>query len=261
MSTTADYMDVGDHSLSPPQNVIQNDILAIQSPHEHYPDHVHHDEHTEKGRKDEIAVPDGTTFEKSSIMPQDLPHHDLHRRQHAVMVKEPVAAINPEQGTVCPSHSSEDPQTHSVSMYYTRYRIFFHLFLGVLFTGWWIVGLVLHGIHEPLSSNTGWLKPFLLWLVIALKIFFSHVPISVLTKPMSWVWRATGVRFAELLPDRFKTPLAALLVVSVFLIGGFVSPESEDNTRNNRAVCTYIRNLHVLRVFALESCFDSYYTP
>ena len=229
MSTTADSMDFGDPNPSPPQNVIQNDIQAVQSPHEHHPDHVHHDEHAERGRKDEITYSYGTTFEKSSSTPQDPPHHDPHRRQLADTTKEPVAAV-----------SSEVPQAHSFSRFYKRYRIIFHLFLGALFTGWWIVGLILHGIHEPLSSNTGWLKPFILWLAIALKIFFCHIPISVLTKPMSWVWRATGVRLTELLPDQFKIPLAALLVVSVFLIGGFVSPESEDNTRGNRAVCTYV---------------------
>ena len=234
MSTTADYMDLGGHNPSPIQDVIQNDIPAIPSPHEHNSEHMHQDEHTDRGRKDGIAYSCGTTFEKSSTTPQDPPHHDLHWRQHGDMAKEPVA----------PSHSSEDPQTHSFPKFHTRYRLFFHVFLGIIFTGWWIVGLVLHGVHEPLSSNTGWLKAFILWLAIALRILFFYLPSSVLTKPLSWVWRATSVRFVELLPDRFKIPLAALLVVSVFLIGGFVSPESEDNTRVNRAVCTYVRNQH-----------------
>lgn len=55
---------------------------------------------------------------------------------------------------------------------------------------------------------------------------------------MHWVWENTGMRFAELLPGRFKIPLGAIMVLAVFLIGGFASPESEDNTRDNRAVCT-----------------------
>ena len=63
---------------------------------------------------------------------------------------------------------------------------------------------------------------------------------------MYWAWEKTGVRFSELLPDRFKIPLGALLTVSVFLIGGFASPESEDNTRDNRAICTFYPSPHLL---------------
>lgn len=40
------------------------------------------------------------------------------------------------------------------------------------------------------------------------------------------------MRFVELLPDRYKLPLGALLVIAVILIGGFASPESQDNTRD-----------------------------
>lgn len=36
----------------------------------------------------------------------------------------------------------------------------------------------------------------------------------------------------KLLPDKYKLPLGALLVVAVILIGGFASPESQDNTRD-----------------------------
>lgn len=49
---------------------------------------------------------------------------------------------------------------------------------------------------------------------------------------MHYAWNHTGVRFAEMLPDRYKIPLGAFLVVAVLLIGGFASPESQDNTRD-----------------------------
>ena len=56
---------------------------------------------------------------------------------------------------------------------------------------------------------------------------------------MHWVWNNTGVRFARLFPDNLKLPLGALLVVGVILIGAFASPESQDNTRDNRAVSLF----------------------
>ncbi len=88
------------------------------------------------------------------------------------------------------------------------------------------------GIHDPLSSRTGWLKPFLFWLAITLRIFFFHVPITIITKPMHYGWANTGVRFTELFPERYKTPLGAFVVVAVIIVGGFASPESQDNTRD-----------------------------
>lgn len=78
--------------------------------------------------------------------------------------------------------------------------------------------------------------PFLLWLAITLRLLFFHVPISIVTKPMHLVWNATGVRFARLMPEKLKIPASAALVVAVFLVGSFASPESQDNTRKNRAV-------------------------
>ena len=82
-------------------------------------------------------------------------------------------------------------------------------------------------------------QPFLLYLVISLRLFFFHAPISVVTKPMHMIWNATGVRFASLIPDRLKIPMGAVLVIGVMLIGGFASPESQDNTRDNRAVSLF----------------------
>ena len=48
---------------------------------------------------------------------------------------------------------------------------------------------------------------------------------------MHYVWANTGTRFAEIFPDRYKIPLGALVVIGVFIVGSFASPESQDNTR------------------------------
>jgi len=103
---------------------------------------------------------------------------------------------------------------------------------------WWIASLILHR-NDPLSSRTGWLKPFLLYLGITLRLIFFHVPITVITKPMRWTWHNTGVKVATMVPEKLKIPLAAILVVGVMVIGAFASPESKDNTRDNRAVSLF----------------------
>ncbi len=81
--------------------------------------------------------------------------------------------------------------------------------------------------------------PFLFYLAITLRIIFFHIPITIITKPMHLVWNNTGVRFAQLIPEKLKIPAGALLVVGVFFIGSFASPESQDNTRANRAVSLF----------------------
>lgn len=56
---------------------------------------------------------------------------------------------------------------------------------------------------------------------------------------MHWIWANTGVRFAALIPDKLKIPLSAVFVIAVILAGSFASPESQDNTRSNRAVSLF----------------------
>ncbi|KAG8533801.1 uncharacterized protein KY384_001542 [Bacidia gigantensis] len=140
-----------------------------------------------------------------------------------------------------PSSAIEEhgTRTHASSSIYEKYKPVFHLFIWLLFTGWWIAGLCLHGIHDSTGSRTGWLKPFLVWLAITLRFVFFYVPITVITKPMHWVWTNTGVRFTALVPEKLRLPLSGAFVVAVFLIGGFASAESKDNTRANRAVSLF----------------------
>ena len=223
------------------REVVPNDDPALDVAHEHRHTHLHHDENAEKGRQDEVAYSKGTTDEKSTIPHQDLQDHDLARPKHRESAKDtPIVTDNLSNAEKAGSGSEElDPQTHTVSNFYRKYRLVFHLFVWMVFTGWWIAGLVVHGIHDSTGSRTGWLKAFLVWLTITLRILFFHVPITVITRPMRWVWRNTGVRFAELIPEKLKVPLGALLVIAVLLIGGFASPENQDNTRDNRAVSLF----------------------
>ena len=68
---------------------------------------------------------------------------------------------------------------------------------------------------------------------------FFYVPITIISRPMHFVWNNTAVRLVSFVPDKLKIPAGASIVVAVLLIGGFASPESVDNTRDNRAVSLF----------------------
>lgn len=103
----------------------------------------------------------------------------------------------------------------------------------MFFTGWWIASVVVH------RHDKNWIIPFLFWLCIMLRLIFFHVPITIISKPMHFVWNHTGVRFTNLIPERMRIPLGALLTIAVIVVGAFASEESQDNTRANRAVSLF----------------------
>lgn len=72
-----------------------------------------------------------------------------------------------------------------------------------------------------------------------IRLITLHVPITLVTKPMHWVWSQTGVRVANLVPEKLRIPSAAALTIAVIIVGSFASAESEDNTRANRAVSLF----------------------
>src|SRR5689334_11552758 len=82
---------------------------------------------------------------------------------------------------------------------------------------WWIAGLVLHR-----TDSLGWLKPFLLWLAITLRLIFFWIPITVVTRPMHWTWNQTGVRVYQAIPEKLRIWLAALVALATILVGSFV---------------------------------------
>lgn len=93
--------------------------------------------------------------------------------------------------------------------------------------------------NDAISSRTGWLKPFLFYLAISLRLFFFHVPITIITRPMHIVWSNTGPKLVNLISAKLRLPVGAAVVITVMLIGAFVSPESRNNTRANRAVSLF----------------------
>lgn len=98
---------------------------------------------------------------------------------------------------------------------------------------WWIASLVLH------RHNKNWVIPFLLWLCITIRLVTFHVPASYVLKPVKFVWMNTIVKIVHLIPENLRIPLGALGAIAVIIVGAFASPESQDNTRSNRAVSLF----------------------
>ena len=66
-----------------------------------------------------------------------------------------------------------------------------------------------------------------------------YVPAKYAMIPIRFLWNNTAVRIGNLVPPKLKIPAGGALTVAVFLIGGFASEESQDNTRANRAVSMF----------------------
>ncbi|KEZ40744.1 hypothetical protein SAPIO_CDS8693 [Scedosporium apiospermum] len=218
---------------------------ALDPKNQHVHSHTHHGPTAEDGTHIHATYTRGTTFDPTLIPPQSL----IHRHDDV----ENIAA----QGQVLPEYTkpeSDDKEKRDVidtsagedshhqdpyrtpskfGLFYRRHRIFFHLGIFLLFTGWWIASLALH------HSDKNWVVPFLVWLAISLRLLFFHVPISIVSKPIRFIWQHTGVFIHDRIPAKLRTPLAALVTVAAILLGAFVSEESEDNTRENRAVSLF----------------------
>ena len=123
------------HNASPQDHVIENDDPALNEAHEHSHSHMHHDKRAEQGRKDEVVYSEGTTFERSTIPRQDPRDHDPARRRYADPSKGNTGILDEEKIINPETLDETDPRTHTLSNFYLRYRIFFHLFIWLFFTG------------------------------------------------------------------------------------------------------------------------------
>lgn len=99
---------------------------------------------------------------------------------------------------------------------------------------WWI-----HGLYFHRNDHYGWLKPFLLYLAITIRIVTWYIPVRYVMDPARVVWRHTIFRVYSLIPSKLRQPLAALGTLGVFLVGSMVPAETGDNTRANRAISIF----------------------
>ncbi|KAI9932685.1 hypothetical protein ASPWEDRAFT_33599 [Aspergillus wentii DTO 134E9] len=209
-TTTPSTHDETPHSADP----------ALLPENQHHHAHHHHTAFAEQGHEDDVVYAKDVTFEKNGIPePSPLDHSGNSQSDKDV------------EGT-----GENYPQSSwkSRCRRYTRHwRHVVHAAIWILFTGWWITGLIYH------RYDLGWLIPFLVYLAITLRILFFYVPVSIVTKPLYWVWDHTARPFVRVIPEKLRVPSAGLLAVSVIIIGSFASPESGDNSRENRAVSVF----------------------
>lgn len=128
-------------------------------------------------------------------------------------------------------------------------RLAFHLFnffLAAFFTGWWMASLIVH------HADKNWVVPFLIWLVIMLRVLFNYLPSRYPARVLRTTWQHTVLKVVHLIPEQFRTLAGAIGAIAVILVGTFVTEESEDNTRANRAVSLF-GMVVILFVFWLTS--------
>ena len=116
-------------------NVIPNPDPALDISHEHHHAHAHHNEHALQGYTNEVVYSTGTIAKKSIISDQDPLDRTLHRR-HQEEKNADINITDTKKGITPPLNPEEDLQTHTFSCFYGKYRMLFHLFIWLLFTGW-----------------------------------------------------------------------------------------------------------------------------
>lgn len=122
MATTEHNNAVGEHKPNntlPQDRVAQNNDPVLDPAHQHHHGHLHHDVPVEKGNEDEMVYSNGSAIDESTIPDQITHDHDIHK----------------SEGTHQNDIEVGDPQSQKPPGLYTRYRIFFHLFIWLFFTG------------------------------------------------------------------------------------------------------------------------------
>lgn len=151
------------HNSSPQTGVVPSTDPALETTHEHTHTHLHHGASALKHRtpEEDVVYSSGTTDEPHTIPHQDKMDDIDHRRQTGNAqaqndMEKGAAAYNINKDAVGyeVEHSAseeEDPKHHGFSGFYRKHRIFFHLGLAFVITGWWIASLVLHAVSTRIS--------------------------------------------------------------------------------------------------------------
>ncbi|KAI1415501.1 H+/nucleoside cotransporter-like protein [Hypoxylon sp. FL1857] len=206
------------HNSSLQVDVAPNPDPALQFANEHRHPHLHHGglAADPASHEDELVLYSKSEPDKSIEKPQD----------YAAAEK---SVTDEESGNVGHIQGEESEQKSFLAYWYQRLRAYVHATIWLVFTAWWIYGLV------RFRNEKNWLIPFLVYLAITLRIIFLWIPVKYVMMPVKFVWRHTAFRAYDMTPKKLHRPLAALVTVAVFLIGSMVPEESGENTRARRA--------------------------
>ncbi|KAK1975984.1 NupC family nucleoside transporter [Colletotrichum cereale] len=213
----------------------RNSDPALEINNQHHHQHLHH-----SARVDAKGHDDNVTYARTgdSTVP-----HQSHLQQHADVPHDiekgdklsgPPDYDGEKTGVVSSNEEEEKKKKPSMlKTLYRRHKWVVHVFFFCLFTGWWIASLVLH------RNDKNWVVPFLVWLAISLRLLFFYVPSSYVSRPIKFAWQHSAVHIYNFIPTKFRTIAGAALTLAVMIVGSFVSEESADNTRENRAVSIF----------------------
>lgn len=217
--------------------------LDISNQH-HHP-HTHHAASATPDEKHSPAYVVGTTLDPSTVPNSSDSFHRKSQDYSRPVEKEGAHNITDvEQGhnKSIGTGSVDDHKNHAhdesgkkkgmVGVYYKKYKFVVHILVWLLFTAWWIVGLVKH-------RDFGWVVPFLLYLCVTLRIIFFYVPAGHVMKPIKFIYKNTALRIVSFIPERFRIWIGAFITVAVFCIGAFASEETPGNTRASRAISLF----------------------
>ncbi|PWW75561.1 hypothetical protein C7212DRAFT_364658 [Tuber magnatum] len=219
---------VDDHNpTSTPKAPLPDPALDIQNQHHHSAAAAH----ASHNPASEPSYVISTSSNDKHAPPQFSREHTHDVERHAGAPEKGDDAV--EDGSMRSSGEGGGRRPGKVGVYYRKYKPFVHLFTFALFTGWWIASLVLH------RHDKNWVIPFLLWLMITLRIITLWLPARHVLRPGKFVWSKTVIPLIAAIPPRFRLGVGATLVVSIFLLGAFVSEESLNNTRDSRAISLF----------------------
>lgn len=217
---------------------------ALDPHNQHHHEHKHHA--PSAAAPDDIVYTTGTTVDPPHVPTQqhggNFPiHKDTDVEKAGSRAGTPPDYSDHEKGeatkVVRDGEASEEESPRGwkarFPLVYRHRRPLIHLFIAALFTGWWIASLVLH------HHDKNWVVPFLLWLAIMLRLVTFYVPVRYVTGPIKTVWTHTAVRVYDMIPPKLRTPAGAAVTVATILVGSFVTEESADNSRENRAVSCF----------------------
>ncbi|TDZ49785.1 Solute carrier family 28 member 3 [Colletotrichum trifolii] len=220
----------------------RNSDPALDVTNQHQHEHRHHSSRVAEAK----ALDDNVTYTRtgeSNVPRQSHVHdderHDIEKANGGPPDYEKAGANG---GVLTPSEQEGggDENRPSGSGPWFRIKLFLrknkwvkHVAIAAVMTGWWIASLVLH------HHDKNWVVPFLVWLAIMLRILFRYVPSSYVSRPIKFAWQHSAVHVYNAIPARFRTYAGAAVTLAVMLVGSFVSEESADNTRENRAVSIF----------------------
>lgn len=139
--TSGIHLPAHGHNASSQRDVSTNPDLALHYSHEHQHEHLHHHKRSIQGRDDEVVYSHGHDVERSNEPDQNAQdsHHQAHYVQEKAAGKSGIIHHDAEKGVVSPkslSQEEDDPRSHKVSGFYSKWKILFHAAFLALMTGY-----------------------------------------------------------------------------------------------------------------------------